>query len=1515
MSKENDDSIDKAKEQQDLEEEEAKEEEENDAAQPQEGGAGDKFGYSMDDDDEEGDSQDDKDKNSKKSKNKKDDDDNDENDNNNNDNDQEDNPNQRDQDNKDLEDNAKDNIDDEIDANKDKFDPDESGHTGSTSNDLKPSDSPSETPTTDGGAGEGGSGSGAGESGGAEGPSTAGEGGMEGGSTAGEAPNLGGGASTAEGVAEGAEVAEGAAEGAGVAEGAAAGAEVAEGAAAGAEAAGGAAAGAEAAGGAAAGAGAVAAGGTVAAIAGIVILIILIILILIGMVAFFITMPDFLWNKLKETATSLFRGIQGYVIGQDASNVKKEDIIVVGQYLYDMGYDLVGMGFAEDVEIYGQKDKNGNMIEVEGDHQKNEIKSIDAPYLRSYLVAENRTYLINNFTFNLLDFGSSFFNGEFFEEGADSWGTGLIVLEKNLFESVFPGIAYAVQGITIGDFNVGELIKGVQIERSSNTMRIRRLNMEFLVWKSHDDYTYFDLGGWTGRYGKPFELLLTLHIATMAPDLVEEIAMNDDLDAKVYVDLDDTTFRGKVYVDGKSIEELEEAGTYPEEVIDDLKKLERDKASEIKTSIPHISSVQKHWFRNVYFKGTDSEGASSSTLVGVDEHGKIDEATGSDMPDGIEDYNEESGPKTQVSRRLTADDNVYQTEEDSEEEMEYLETVPGVTGKITFRGTLDKTPKQVKDAVRGLTNPTTKELFNEKYYIYDGTVERAKQIQEARRRHDDSMKEHIQMTNESLSAFSILEGSETLDSQFIYRDLKELVIELGYFEREDFDVIEKRILEWPIPEYTPAEWPNRELEKQVVEYGTLVASEATVANSMGISLEELREIKGEDEEGAETGEEDDLSVLNNTLFVGDSYIVGLSSVSGIEKAEFKGVAGITPQGWLDDVSKLPESARQVVVYIGTNGPTQIESMKGLIDSLRERYENAKIYVIEVMHLGRNYTYMDVNTVNSKIDIFNAQVEKKCKMMENVYYITASQGLVANGYLANPDAEGIHITDYDKFAHNIAREIKKIKGYATSGDAALTAEEFIQAAQEVTDYVKRNNFEYGSAEYMPPKNGVTNSDGSKKISCDRMVAWALYKCGYTDQPECGLCVSESGSFIEYCEDKKWKKITNVDDVQRGDIVFTRQLDSEGKKAGHVFICAGKNQRYDCGSEDRIRLQGAYSGYTSQPFNEPIGGDFMCAYRITGNKAKNAGFAPDEDVIAMGNGKVTEIYGEGNSINLFNEDVIREALGGEEQPEATPAEGAIDKEHPQIGLIDNGVRIKLTDNALKGFVLVIFGIDVDSSISVGQDVKATDVIGKTREDSDMCIVLIDRDKAVVEDIEEYIKVPDLKFSSSYNGSALFAQNLDLDPELERLIEEMAGPLEGEYPGIVNILKAISMNESGGGKNPAAGDDPMQAAESLGQAAGSSVGGWERSVEAAINALTSNWDRARDKGVEDLRVVIQSYNYGPGFVDYVVNHSSDKKYTKDLAVSASSYFAAQQGWSSYGDPNYVDPKIYNYLPDLQE
>ena len=149
---------------------------------------------------------------------------------------------------------------------------------------------------------------------------------------------------------------------------------------------------------------------------------------------------------------------------------------------------------------------------------------------------------------------------------------------------------------------------------------------------------------------------------------------------------------------------------------------------------------------------------------------------------------------------------------------------------------------------------------------------------------------------------------------------------------------------------------------------------------------------------------------------------------------------------------------------------------------------------------------------------------------------------------------------------------------------------LSEAKSVTDYARNNNFAYGDA----PLNPAINHD-AKLVSCDRCVGWFYYNMGYTNQPEShGLVVSQ---FPSWCEQNGFKRINSINDLKAGDIVFVNP-DSNGSPK-HVFLLGnpvgnGIWERYDCGSVERIRLTGQYSGYQSQPFKEVIGG-FMFAYR--------------------------------------------------------------------------------------------------------------------------------------------------------------------------------------------------------------------------------------------------------------------------------------------------------------------------------
>ena len=82
----------------------------------------------------------------------------------------------------------------------------------------------------------------------------------------------------------------------------------------------------------------------------------------------------------------------------------------------------------------------------------------------------------------------------------------------------------------------------------------------------------------------------------------------------------------------------------------------------------------------------------------------------------------------------------------------------------------------------------------------------------------------LDLTKESLSAFSMLENTHTQDADYIYRDFKELIVELGYFEKEEFAENVPEVFEWFIPEIGSYGYPIRYADKKENLYGTMAHS-------------------------------------------------------------------------------------------------------------------------------------------------------------------------------------------------------------------------------------------------------------------------------------------------------------------------------------------------------------------------------------------------------------------------------------------------------------------------------------------------------------------------------------------------------------------------------------------------------------------------------------------------------------------------------------------------------------------
>ena len=58
------------------------------------------------------------------------------------------------------------------------------------------------------------------------------------------------------------------------------------------------------------------------------------------------------------------------------------------------------------------------------------------------------------------------------------------------------------------------------------------------------------------------------------------------------------------------------------------------------------------------------------------------------------------------------------------------------------------------------------------------------------------------------TGLTILKNTNTQDAEYIYRDLKEMLIDLGYYTEAEFDVFDTNVLMWLVPDFLPETWPQ-----------------------------------------------------------------------------------------------------------------------------------------------------------------------------------------------------------------------------------------------------------------------------------------------------------------------------------------------------------------------------------------------------------------------------------------------------------------------------------------------------------------------------------------------------------------------------------------------------------------------------------------------------------------------------------------------------------------------------------
>ncbi|MGF7106380.1 hypothetical protein M2456_001964 [Ohessyouella blattaphilus] len=132
-------------------------------------------------------------------------------------------------------------------------------------------------------------------------------------------------------------------------------------------------------------------------------------------------------------------------------------------------------------------------------------------------------------------------------------------------------------------------------------------------------------------------------------------------------------------------------------------------------------------------------------------------------------------------------------------------------------------------------------------------------------------------------------------------------------------------------------------------------------------------------------------------------------------------------------------------------------------------------------------------------------------------------------------------------------------------------------------------------------------------------------------------------------------------------------------------------------------------------------------------------------------------------------------------------------------------------------------------------------------------------------------------------------------------------GEY---VELIKAVMMQESGG-----KGSDPMQASEcgfnTRYPRKPNGITDPEYSVDVGVQNLASCLQSAGVENpidMENIKLGLQGYNFGNGYISWTKSNHGGYSYAN--AMEFSEMMAKKNGWSSYGDTQYVT-HVLRYYP----
>lgn len=156
----------------------------------------------------------------------------------------------------------------------------------------------------------------------------------------------------------------------------------------------------------------------------------------------------------------------------------------------------------------------------------------------------------------------------------------------------------------------------------------------------------------------------------------------------------------------------------------------------------------------------------------------------------------------------------------------------------------------------------------------------------------------------------------------------------------------------------------------------------------------------------------------------------------------------------------------------------------------------------------------------------------------------------------------------------------------------------------------------------------------------------------------------------------------------------------------------------------------------------------------------------------------------------------------------------------------------------------------------------------------------------------------FSSATQSAPVYANLSQTTVTYASIVHEVSESMGLSVEDETNILAIIEVESHGSGNNPMqwsndiTGDDKFDEKDEALMTP-------EKSIRLGIGLYKQLRDRQAQTGC-DIETMIQAYNYGPGFINFVMANGG--KYSEDLAYQFSSNMKKKYGLKVYGDPSYV-------------